>query len=217
MKKFIGLAVAALIAAAPAQAQLTDGASGTATFTGNVATTNAPWFQFDVTTDAFSGNVDFVCVDANVYVYRNTLYDVTFHDLALGGTSIAGYDINNLIDAAWAYDAIASNPDLQGDLGAQLAIWDFMGTRAGSYYGSTDIGGSAAYATVRNHVLANRHRGLDFGGYTYLLMTGTNQHRGTMQPQLTRIDVPEPGTTFLLASGLLGLFAVGFRRKKISA
>jgi len=45
----------------------------------------------------------------------------------------------------------------------------------------------------------------------------SNVRYTNMQPQLTRVGVPEPGTTLLLASGMLGLFAVGYRRKSFEA
>lgn len=225
MKKFLGLALVALLAAAPAQGQITDGATGTATFLGNTSTTNAPWFEFDVSTGAFSGSVDFICVDATVYVYQSTLYDVSFSDLALAGSDIAGYDITRLRNAALAYDYVAAN-GLQGNYGAQVAIWNAMGTLGNVRGADNTTSGwvldlselTVAEQTAFTNVTGYMSTGtLDFSRYSYFLMTGTNNYRGTMQPQLTRVGVPEPGTTILLASGLLGLFAVGYRRTKANA
>jgi hypothetical protein len=222
MKRLFGVLAVTLAAAVPLQGQISDGATGTATFLGNTSTTNAPWFEFNVNTGSFNGNVDFMCVDANRYVYQNTLYNVSFLELSSMTAAPYGYDLDRLRDAALAYDAIAADPNLRGELGAQLAVWDLMGTRAGSQYGSTPTAGNWAYNRVMTHVTANRFGGPDFSRYAYYLMVGEtadgyNRRYNVLQPQLTRVGVPEPGMTVLLASGLLGLLGVGFRRRVADA
>lgn len=218
MKRLVtALALVGLLAV-PAQGQINDGdirqvdyLGHSGWFNGGSGTIALPFYQFAITGVPGSPNWDFLCVDANHLVNQN-LYSARFSSVAtgsLGSTRLGEAGLMNYRIAAYLYEQIESATDSNRLYDLQRAAW-FATQGATGIYGGGNVGAQngeydLAYAAVT-------------GGWTadnYFVVTDVASQglSGGGQEFLVRVPVPEPGTLFLLGSGLLGFAFVSRRRE----
>jgi hypothetical protein len=165
-----------------------------------------------ITSGVDAGGISFVsfCLETTEYFYGwGVPYDFWIDTKAYRGGLSGGSPDPLDARTAYLYTQFRTDPDFHGDIddatkqkALQAAIWYIEGEQASVSGLAKDFVDEAAAAVGKTW----------FGLGNVVVLNLYDSAHGQLQSQVAM--VPEPGTLVLLGSGLLGLAALGWRRRK---
>lgn len=203
------------VAASPVIAQ-----TETIKFTSGGSTTwngyNVGPYQAQVLSQPGSPTIDVYCVDFQHTVSAGQVWDATYSNVMgdLSNTragALYGTDDARIMYQQAAYLTTFYAGASTGETGAiNSAIWNIF------FAGAPDKGGSGVNSSSYWLGQASANyltSGIDYS--TFAVVTDVNFANGGRQEFLTRVTAtPEPSTYLMMASGLMGLAGLGYRRRR---
>lgn len=139
----------------------------------------------------------------------------TFANLSQTMYYNGGAGVSNYEKAAWLYSQFQPTPPLTNNVNAAInfAIWDLMDPDTPTYNAGTPTLNTSSVYWLN---LANSQNlsGFNFSNFEiFTPVNGWPSNDGMPQEYIG--EVPEPGTVFLLLTGLLGLCFVAWKRRTL--
>ncbi|HVB39441.1 MAG TPA: PEP-CTERM sorting domain-containing protein [Terriglobales bacterium] len=159
-------------------------------------------------------NMNVACDDYFDDVYKGESWKANVTTVAdLVGTKFGTADTTQYQEAAWLFTKFASPllPNNSVNEAINYAMWDlFEGTAPGVNTGNPTSDTSSTYWI--NRAASADLSGLNFSDFVIYTPVAGTQPNGDGLPQEYIGEVPEPGTIFLMLTGLVGLAFLAWKR-----